>query len=328
MTSNSDWASMLPGVVAARQHAADDAAWSDHDLRWQCFHRLHRLSTKHATEAWRLRYQRPLAPYALAFLFGQHEQDSGRRDLTVRAATRVWWHGAETTHVLPLLAALTTAARGRAPGEWDLRHEIANRFDEQMSEDAEYLGLGLSTLHTATGTVEQAYQHAQTEWDVPGVILFMATAWPRTGVSPDAAALVPDEHVFIADRRGRADLGQFTIHSHHALTRYENASSYPFSTVALADLYQQFGHRQTLHAMRLLDRELRAADAERRALQEQERARRQAHPAHPEVHEVWQDAELAHPHDEPADTGQDADPHRHQARHIQESRADRRGWRR
>ncbi|MEU4217354.1 hypothetical protein [Actinoplanes sp. NPDC026623] len=252
---------MPPGVVAAQQRALEDAAdlqiWRAHDAQWRNFHRLRQFSVNHATQAWRRRYRSPLAPYALAYLFTQPIIGAaGSSSIAeVRAATRLWKAGAESQHPIPLLAALSEQSRGRDPRLiWDLRTELANRSDDGMADDAVYIGLGLSSLDTPTGTWDQVCRQATSELDIAGTILYTSTG------SEDPA----DQQVIVADRRGAFDVNVTTIHTYRGLGRYQRSSPYPFSNVQLHHLYEDSGHGPLLWAMRELDLVLHEADRQRR----------------------------------------------------------------
>jgi hypothetical protein len=254
-----------PGVIAAERRAhqelADLRRWRDYDVQWQVFHRLRVLSANHSNQAWQRRYRGPLAPYALAYLFTQPaakvEADAARVT-EVHAATRLWKAGPESQHPIPLLSALIEQVRGRDPRlPWDLREEIANRSDPGMAVDAAYLGLGLSTLDTNTGTFAQVCQTASTELDIPGGILFVST---RSSDKPD------DQQVIVADRRGATDMNVTTIHTYQGLTRYQHSSPYPFAEVYWKTLYGESGQGQLLRWMWELDRALCLADMTNRTM--------------------------------------------------------------
>lgn len=256
-------ADLPPAILAAQQRARQDAhdlqKWRAHDLKWQVFHRLWRMNVNHAAQAWQHRYRNPLAPYALAYLFTQPTEVTtvNSQNTTVLAATRLWKAGPESQQPLPLLSALTSQARSRDPRmPWDLRQEIANRSDDGMADDAVYLGLGLSSLDTHTGTWAQVCQHTTVERDIPGTILCLSTG----------SADPTDQQVIVADRRGVADRNNVTIHAHAALDRYYGASSYPFADRDLQTLYEQFGFESLLRAMRELDLVLKQADHQRRTM--------------------------------------------------------------
>jgi hypothetical protein len=187
-----------PGTQAPS--AGTDAAVAI-DARNQAVSRLRRMNLKHAQYAWDQRYSDPLAAYGLAFLFVQPDQRR-RGWLAVKAATRLWLAGPEAENLPRLLFDLTEfVGRQMQAGPIDLRVELANRVDEGMADDAYYIGVGLSSLDTHTGSWGQVQEEVETVADVPGKVIIELT----------------DQTLVVCERRGLREFNAFQIHSTHSL---------------------------------------------------------------------------------------------------------------
>jgi hypothetical protein len=269
------------------QDGPDSYGW----VQWDVFRRLQEMNLRHAGAAWNYRYSMPLAPYALAFLYGQPDRRRGGTRATaarsrhagpeaeqplprlVTAATRLWHAGPEAEHPIPLLAKFTDVATakatdisgleeagptGRQPERaaiWDLRDDLADRRDDAMTPDATYLGLGYSTLNTPQGSFADICQTATSELNVPGVFCYVA--------NPSGDVNAADHRVFTAERRAAADHNTVTIHSWQAFTTPQLTSPLAYSQVPADFLYRQSPYALVLQAMWRLDQALRAADTAR-----------------------------------------------------------------
>jgi hypothetical protein len=235
-------ASALPEDADARIWAIRRQA----ALRRHAIGRLRYMNTQHAMHAWERRYSDPLAPYGLAFLYAQpdHAQPEGGL-LTLKAATRLWLAGPESANLPRLLFNLNNAVaqRGGDP-DFDLRRDLADRFDEQMAEDACYVGLGVSALDTYSGTWQQACATVDRYADVPGQIRIVMT----------------DSTMIMCDRRGLADFSSFTVQSTHALSESLIDTPYPYSAVAAQDFRTDPAHSEVLRWMEELNLSLWQAD--------------------------------------------------------------------
>jgi hypothetical protein len=259
-----------PPPAPAERRRAEEArseldAWQRYDVDWQLFHRAWLLNVRHGEQAWRRRYTRPLAPYGLGFLFIQPATGDTSRNALVTAATRLWLAGPEAEDPTRLLAKLTSQARGCDPdARWDLRQEIANRYDDTMQQAAVYTGLALSNLNTRTGSFHDVCATATSEMDIPGTILYVS-AHPDSGHGVAGRADHSGEvRMFVAERRGASEHNLLTIHSHGALSTHMMSSPYPYAETDLGYLYHDPVHGRLLQAMLHLDAAVRDADQARR----------------------------------------------------------------
>jgi hypothetical protein len=97
------------------------------DLEWRIFDRAREMNVRHADAAWERRYQRPLGPYGLAFLFRPARPPQGPQ--TVAAATKLWLAGPDPADPVDLLGALADLARSRRlrPPAGTRRRDAARR---------------------------------------------------------------------------------------------------------------------------------------------------------------------------------------------------------
>jgi hypothetical protein len=171
------------------------------DVRNQVVGRMRWMNLKHAQHAWEQRYRDPLAPYGLAFLFVQPDPvRSGR--LLVKAATKLWLAGPETEHLPRLLFGLNEViGRRMQSGPFSVQAELANRTDDGMTDDAYYIGVGLSSLDTHTGAWEQVRDRVDNLINVPGQIMIVLT----------------DQTTIVCDRRAFNEFNAFQIYSTRTL---------------------------------------------------------------------------------------------------------------
>jgi hypothetical protein len=235
------------------------------DLEWRIFDRAREMNVRHADAAWERRYQRPLGPYGLAFLFRPARPPQGPQ--TVAAATKLWLAGPDPADPVDLLGALADLARSRPAGEaWDVREEICDRA-VGVTDDAVYLGLAMSSLDTRTGTFAQACATAGSALQIPGTIAYVAG-------TPGSAG---GQRALVADRRAANAHNKVTVWSHRALSTPVLLSPYPYVQVGLDKLYRDTGLGDVLQAMTALDAEVRTADTCRRAMTA-DRGRRRGRP--------------------------------------------------
>jgi hypothetical protein len=214
------------------------------DVRNRAVDRMRWMNHKHAQHAWDQRYRDPLAPYGLAFLFVQ--PDPRRPDrLAVKAATKLWLAGPETRHLPRLLFGLNDLVGQRMhSGPVDLRTELANRVDDGMTDAAYYVGVGLSSLDTHTGTWEQARDHVDGLADVPGQVMIVLTG----------------QTTIVCDRRGLAEFNAFHIHSTHSLGDVFTHGGHQWSWSQPDELHSDPAHAEVLHWLDTLNLTLWQAD--------------------------------------------------------------------
>lgn len=170
------------------------------DLRGQVASRLHQMSWKHAHQAWQRRRRDPIAPNALAFFFA--EPPAGRPPrCELRTCIRLFL-AADEPYLPRLLYEMTAVAAGHLADGGDPRVMLANSC-EQMSAQAAYLGLGVSSLDTPAGSWEQHQRTASSDLDVPG------RCW----------AVLHDGSRLVVDRLAKQDYGRLDIQSTHGLPR-------------------------------------------------------------------------------------------------------------
>jgi hypothetical protein len=226
------------GFADAARQAAERAR--DVQLRQAAVERMRAMSWRHALHAWDQRYRDPIAPYGLAFLYAdeprpRHDHGDTGGSLRLTAATKLWLAGPETADLPRLLFDLlqTVAADAAKPG-YDVTRDLANRRDDEMQRDAFYIGLGVSSLDTHTGSWEHARDRAVGVADVPGVIRIVLI----------------DGTIIICDRRGASEFNRFTVHSSHALSLAGPLDSpYPYSAVDPSDIREDTAHGQVLRWM-------------------------------------------------------------------------------
>lgn len=214
------------------------------DVRNQVVARLRWMNLKHAQHAWEQRYRDPLAPYGLAFLFVQPDPTRPDR-LSVKAATKLWLAGPETEQLPRLLFGLNDLiGRRMQAGSVNVRTEMANRVDSGIVDDAYYVGVGLSSLDTHTGTWEQVRDRVDNLTDVPGQILIVLT----------------DQTTIVCDRRAFNEFNAFQIHSTHSLGDVFTNGMYRWSWSQSDQLRTDPAHAEVLHWLDTLNLTLWQAD--------------------------------------------------------------------
>lgn len=230
-----------PTMFARPPHPADLAR--DADLRLQAVQRLRFMSIQHAMHAWDHRYDDPIAPHGVAFLFAQPAQQPDWHSL--HAATRLWLAGPEARDLPRLLYQFASAVTERTgdPG-FDLRSELANRTDPEMADDAWYVGLGVTSLDTRTGTWEKACRRAGSHMEIPSVIRITLI----------------DSTVVVGDRRGSNEFNAMSVKATQPLSVGGLDSPIPWSGVDPAVVRSDPEHASVLPWMEELNTVLWQAD--------------------------------------------------------------------
>jgi len=225
----------------------------DVNLRQQAVQRLRYMNIQHAMHAWENRYRDPIAAYGMAFLYAQPDSRPGW--LTLRAATKLWLAGPEAADLPRLLYDLNKAMTEQAGDpNFDLRRDLANRVDEDMAGDAYYVGFGVSSLDTYTGTWEHACSTVDSYEDVPGQIRIVMT----------------DPTTIVCDRRGHIDFNTLTVQSTNPLSLSPFDSPYRWSAVTVEQLRADPAHGAVLRWMGELNLSLWRADNARLVARQQE----------------------------------------------------------
>lgn len=206
----------------------------DAKVRRHAISRLRYMSVMHATHAWDRRYRDPIAPYGLAILYAQNDPAGDQLKLT--AATKLWLAGDETRELPRLLFNLTQVVGQDAtarPG-YDVSRNLANRIDKDMAPDAWFVGLGVSSLDTHTGSWADARDSAQSYSEIPAVIRITLI----------------DGTIILCDRRGMNEFNSFIVHSNRPLSVTGPLDCpYPYSAVSTKDLHDDPAHGPVLRWM-------------------------------------------------------------------------------
>jgi hypothetical protein len=198
------------------------------DIRLQAVTRLRHMNLLHATHAWNRRHDDPIAPYGLAFLF---VQPGDPPFYVVSAATKLWLKGPETEDLPRLLFELNQLVTTKfVEPEFDLRRDLANREDPGMNEDAWYVGLGLSSLDTSTGTWDQVSRSVSRSGDIPGV----------------ARIVMIDGTIIVCDRRGLNEFNSLKMKATLPLVASRIESLYPWSFAYADELRVDPDHANVL----------------------------------------------------------------------------------
>jgi hypothetical protein len=218
------------------------------DLRQQAVERMRYMNIQHAMHAWDHRYRDPIAPYGLAFLFAQPAPQ--RSWQTLSAATKLWLQGPESQDLPRLLFDLNNVVMREVNNpDFDVRRDMANRIDEKMQDDAWYIGLGLSSLDTHSGTWEQACTTVESHSDLPGLVRIVMI----------------DSTMIVCDRRGLSDFNALSMRSTHSLTTSLLDSPYPWAGITAHELRGDPLHAPVLRWMEELNLNLWRADNARLA---------------------------------------------------------------
>lgn len=178
-----------PPVVAAVTPSTDPAAT---DLRSQVVRRLRVMNWKHTDHAWERRHRDPLGPHAVAFLYAEPSRGEPPR-YELRIATRLFLAGDEVEYLPKLLYDLAQVIVRHQRDGGDVR-ALAGRV-EDMSPQAFYLGVAVSSLDTPAGPWAQVRQQVSGSLHIPG----------------RCYALLTDTTMLLLDRGGEQTFGRFDV---------------------------------------------------------------------------------------------------------------------
>jgi len=202
-------------------------------VRQHALSRMRYMSVMHATHAWDRRYRDPIAPYGLAVLYAHNEPGN---QLRLTAATKLWLAGEETQDLARLLFNMVNIVGQDAaskPG-YDVSRDLANRVDKERAPDAWFVGLGVSSLDTHTGTWAEARDRATAYTEIPGVVRIVLV----------------DGTIIVCDRRGMNEFNSLVVHSTRPLAITGPLDSpYPYSAVSTKDLHDDPAHGPILRWM-------------------------------------------------------------------------------
>ena len=238
--------------------SALDVIRKEVDIRLQAVTRLRHMNTQHAMHAWSNRYKDPISPYGLAFLYVQPSRAPHQRWHNMLAATKLWLDGPESKDLPRMLYNLNSYVVSQAdvPG-FDPRRDLANRFDSGMQDDAWFVGLGVSSLDTATGRWDVVRNKVERYGDVPGTVRI---------------AMI-DGTLVVCDRRGLPEFNALTLRSTQPLGASTIDTLYSWNSVTSAELRDDPDSGLILRWMEELTLNLWRADNARLAA---------AHPAPPQ----------------------------------------------
>ncbi|HEY0699732.1 MAG TPA: hypothetical protein VGD43_18195 [Micromonospora sp.] len=173
------------------------------ELRNLTVDRMRQMNAMHGMHAYERRRGRDaIGPHGLAFLYRDTDHTGDQPRPVVRAATRLFLDGEDVRRIYHLLDEMVGIARDYlTKGPFDPRRTMANRQD-QMTERAEYLGIGISTLDSREGPWAEVLRRAGSPLEVPGV----------------SYALLLDGTRLVVDRGGGTSHGTARVYSTHSLT--------------------------------------------------------------------------------------------------------------
>jgi hypothetical protein len=220
------------------------------DLRRAAIDRLMWMNSQHARYAWQRRRNDPIAPHGLALLFAQPDERAGReRRYRLTAATRLWLAGDESRDLADRLFRYHhRMADALAGPDADVRAQ-ANKRDPEMTDDAVYVGLGVSSLDTSTGDWEQVVATSRIT-----TLITTRSAKPVSIPSVEARVsgeadipggiriLLTDGTAVVAERRGLGEYNNRVIHATHTLDFTAIDSPYPWGKVTHEQLYEDPMH--------------------------------------------------------------------------------------
>jgi hypothetical protein len=158
------------------------------------------MNALHLQHAWETRRRDPIGPHALAFFYADTASLTPLR-YRLACATRMFLDGDDVRDLPQLLYQLVGIAHGyREAGRFDPRSQMAIRV-EPMSRQAVYVGVGLSSLDTPSGSWSQVLDAGATPINIPGRCF----------------AYLSDDGMLLCDRRGQDEYGAFHICSTHSL---------------------------------------------------------------------------------------------------------------
>jgi len=132
--------------------------------------RMREMNARHGMHAFDLRFgSNALGPHAVAFLYRDAGHEAGRAPHdVVKAATRLFRDSEEVRDLPTLLTTLAhIAAQYSQRGGFDPRTVMAHRTDS-MSAQAQYIGVGVSSLDTLAGEWSDLGQRVVSALEVAG----------------------------------------------------------------------------------------------------------------------------------------------------------------
>ena len=130
--------------------------------------RLRQMNARHAMHAFDRMRSDPIGPHGLAFLYRDIETPGHPPRYAVQAATRLFPAGDDVLHLPRLLREMAGIGRAyQARPNFDPLRSMMNRYDE-VSPQAQYIGVGVSSLDGPDGRWQDVRLHATSALDIPG----------------------------------------------------------------------------------------------------------------------------------------------------------------
>lgn len=231
----------------ARDKARLDVLRREVDLRLQSVTRMRSMNLRHTMHAWQRRYNDPIAPYGLAFLYVQPGPQQWH---VLSAATKLWLQGPEASDLPRLLFDLNELVTQESSNpDFDIRRDLANRSDDTMAPEAGFVGLGVSSLDTHTGSWAQVCSTVSRDGDIPGTI----------------RVVLIDGTIVICERRGLLEFNALSLRATQPMGASTMDSLYPWKSVAAEDLQSDPEHGAVVKWMQELSLNLWRLDNQRLA---------------------------------------------------------------
>ena len=192
-----------PAVQDDAARAERESGWVWANIRARVVDRLLRMNVRHGLHAWEYRRDRPVAPWAVAFLYARPlpPRDGEPVHYAVAAATRMVNDDPDLPSAAHLLLRLTELARDRyliPAGRFD--PTVMTTHQDPVDTTAFYLGVGLSCLGLPDTPWAQLSRGDSN--DIPG----------------QGLALLTDGTALLVERGTRRDLNLVTLHATAPLT--------------------------------------------------------------------------------------------------------------
>lgn len=234
------------------------------DTRRRAIDRLVLMSTLHAEAAWQQRRRDRIEPHALAFLYSQPHGRGGPYGYRLTAATRLWLQDDHGYDVHQRIFRFDRELAEAAVTGLDVR-ELADRRDEAMIEEASFVGLGVCSLDTSTGSWRDVVATAEVATADTRPIRLWGRADSVAGRPMPPSARMPvqdyrdipaairivltDGTIVVGERRGRPDFDHKILHATHTLDFGPGDSPYPWGLVTRQQLADDPAHSEVLRWM-------------------------------------------------------------------------------
>lgn len=265
-----DTAAEQPPTRVQAAPGSDPAERRTADLRRRAIDRLVAMNINQAQAAWERRRRDPLEPHGIALLYVRPDPRAIPHGWRLCAATKLWLHdghGWDVHHRLYRFYCDLAEATPLPGG--DVR-ALSDRCDEDMADDAIYIGVAVSSLDTSTGAWRDVVATASVSttdtrplrlWGRTDTIATSRPAPPPRPMRvedhrdiPGAIRIVlTDGTIIIGERRGRPDFDHKILHSTHTLDFGPYDSPYPWGWVSREQLDDDPDHGEVLRWLSALN---------------------------------------------------------------------------